>query len=438
MIPHELHRMLSRSYSSSPMIDRGVKEVLARRFATTLEAVERAQALEDQALAGDSTTNDQLPPHTPASITPTPHTTHVTRPTSPSRRRASKPSATTSKPSKAKRWRDLNRYEKLQGEIETAARHGGLPFSLNLGIGREGALLSSDDPARRLAHYLSRELRTAIGHDLPYTLVLELVRDDNGYDRLHAHGAVIPGSADLAKVKQAFLRAGGAATGSLAGARQLVLKPFKSDPAGWFSYCLKTKRWGKAQPQGRSIYTTRTLSQIAQRDYQQFGLSRPVETVRHRKPRPKRASSKSVTTDITSCFYSSFHHFPTRQPTRRDSYRSGKSTPSQEHHMPAIYVADDRYYPAVAMITRVYDLIAKDRITALRKFIRESGTALDDAFAIVGADVDQRVTVIEAFGELEPDPFTGNIEECQVKIVIGEIGDVWPENIRALEVAEAA
>jgi len=175
---------------------------------------------------------------------------------------------------KQKRARDLTIYEKLQLSIEAAGRAGGWAFSLNLGIGRESALLHSDDPARRFAHELSREFRKALGHDLPYSFALELCVDAHGYQRLHAHGTLVPGSEDMAAIQRALIRAGGKIEGSLAN-RQLEMEPLWG-AAGWTSYMLKNVRWRKALPDGRFIYISRPLAQAARAEYEEFGLSRHI------------------------------------------------------------------------------------------------------------------------------------------------------------------
>jgi len=38
--------------------------------------------------------------------------------------------------------------------------------------------------------------------------------------------------------------------------------------------------------------------------------------------------------------------------------------------------------------------------------------------------------IAEAIAALEPCPFHGCITSDQVKIVLGEVGDIWPESIR--------
>jgi hypothetical protein len=180
------------------------------------------------------------------------------------------------------RWRDLDQYQKLQASIESAGRRGGEAFSLNLGIGREGALFNSDDPARRLSHEINRALRRTFGHDLPYNFVLELTKDEHGYDRLHVHGSFIPGSESLDDIRNALTRAAGQALGTLGGKRQLDTRPI-FNAAGWASYVTKARRWGKARPDGRHVFVNRSLSQIARQDHAQFGLAGDILFARKRK-----------------------------------------------------------------------------------------------------------------------------------------------------------
>jgi hypothetical protein len=39
--------------------------------------------------------------------------------------------------------------------------------------------------------------------------------------------------------------------------------------------------------------------------------------------------------------------------------------------------------------------------------------------------------IAEAIAALEPCPFRGRITTDQVKIVLGEVGNIWPESIRS-------
>jgi hypothetical protein len=166
-------------------------------------------------------------------------------------------------------WRSLNETEKLGAAIQSAQRHGGHAFTLNLGVGREGALLHADDPSRLLSHYLSREFRRALGRDIPYSFVLEVARDMHGYDRLHVHGVVVIGDADLARVKEALIRAGGQIDHPQWAVKQLVLKPI-TDAAGWTSYLTKARRWHKPLPVGRHQFISREMKQLARQDYDEF------------------------------------------------------------------------------------------------------------------------------------------------------------------------
>jgi hypothetical protein len=39
-------------------------------------------------------------------------------------------------------------------------------------------------------------------------------------------------------------------------------------------------------------------------------------------------------------------------------------------------------------------------------------------------------TLAEKIAKLEPCPFAGRVTSDQVKIALGEFGDIWPESIR--------
>ncbi|TIW00340.1 MAG: hypothetical protein E5V77_09650, partial [Mesorhizobium sp.] len=169
-------------------------------------------------------------------------------------RRKATTRAKTTKP----RWRHLGELDKLQASVEAAERVGGFAWSLNFGIGREGALLHADDPARLLSTYISRELRRAIGHDLPYSFAMELCPDG----RLHTHGAIAAGAVDLDAVRKALIRAGGKIEGAARWVDdQLDLKPIKG-AIGWTSYITKMRRWGKAVPKGQHVFISRQLKQM--------------------------------------------------------------------------------------------------------------------------------------------------------------------------------
>ncbi|MER9210069.1 hypothetical protein [Mesorhizobium sp. M0771] len=180
-------------------------------------------------------------------------------------------------------WRELGEVGKLQPCVEAAGRLDGLAWSLNFGIGREGALLAHDDPARLLSTYISRELRGALGRDLPYSFVFELVRDSHGFNRLHAHGVIVLDGVDQDLVGEALIRAGGKIEDRVWAGRQLDLRAITS-ASGWTSYITKMRRWGKATPSNRYVFNSRQMKAIARHDYAEHGLSRPIA---FSKPRPK-------------------------------------------------------------------------------------------------------------------------------------------------------
>ena len=38
--------------------------------------------------------------------------------------------------------------------------------------------------------------------------------------------------------------------------------------------------------------------------------------------------------------------------------------------------------------------------------------------------------IVAALANLAPDPIAGRVTEDQIKTVLGEIGDIWPESVR--------
>lgn len=46
--------------------------------------------------------------------------------------------------------------------------------------------------------------------------------------------------------------------------------------------------------------------------------------------------------------------------------------------------------------------------------------------------------LVEALLKPEPCPFTGDVETDQIKLILGEVGGVWPERIRPADEMVAA
>lgn len=276
-IDHDLVAIIADLPTHFPPIDTPIEVTIGiGNFATTPLPGPKLEAMEAKSLTacrpGASVTGTTPPT--------APHQSHPYATTSnPLRTRTTTNTKGTSKP----RWRDLGDLHKLQASVESAGRLRGSAWSLNFGIGREGALLASQDPARLLSNDISRELRRAIGRDLPYSFVLELERDDQGFDRLHAHGVIVLSDADKDRVREALVRAGGKIEDSVWADRQLDMRAV-TDASGWTAYITKMRRWGKATPAGRHSFISRRLKAIARQDYAEHGLSRPIS---FSKPRRK-------------------------------------------------------------------------------------------------------------------------------------------------------
>jgi len=126
---------------------------------------------------------------------------------------------------------------KFARALEITGRRSGLAFSLNLGIGVEGTLHHSADPARIISDRLNRAFKNA-GFAAPrYALTIEISPEH----RAHVHGVIIV--ADQAQQKsnsplrRALVKAGGKIEGR-AASRQVDLKPLAA-ASGWHSYIIK-------------------------------------------------------------------------------------------------------------------------------------------------------------------------------------------------------
>lgn len=72
------------------------------------------------------------------------------------------------------------------------------------------------------------------------------------------------------------------------------------------------------------------------------------------------------------------------------------------------------------------------RRMAVHAALRGAGLELGD-LVIVGTRVDPEhyVDLVEQLAVLEPCWFSGQIEDYQVRFVLGEIGNIWPQTIRS-------
>ena len=100
--------------------------------------------------------------------------------------------------------------------------------------------------------------------------------------------------------------------------------------------------------------------------------------------------------------------------------------------MSAIYLDNDGYYRSIAFLTSIYRIPKQGRLAARRKHTRKHFGEIDALAASLTAQNNRYHAIMSALDVMEHDPWTGRIEECQVKIVLGEIGDIWPEHIREL------
>lgn len=275
----DLAKFIAALPTGFPRVEASIVEPIdTGKFATTAVPANTSEAPKSRHSA---------PHHIDAPVTGTAHPQSPCIPTAPNPSRPLTPATQRKnkgvKGARAKpRWRDLGELEKLQASIESAGRVDGLVWSLNLGIGREWALLNSDDPARLLSTYVSREFRRAIGQDLPYSFGMELCRDDQGLNRLHVHGVVVLGAVDSVRVGEALTRAGGKIEDRGWAKKQLELKPI-TGATGWTSYITKMRRWGKAVPANRHVFISRQLKQIARPGYEEFGLSKKLSFTKPRR-----------------------------------------------------------------------------------------------------------------------------------------------------------
>ncbi|MER8975263.1 hypothetical protein [Mesorhizobium sp. M0800] len=282
----DLAKFIAALPTGFPRVEAPIVEPIdTGKFATTAVPANTSEAPKSRHSA---------PHHIDAPVTGTAHPQSPCIPTAPNPSRpiapATQPKTKSSKRESTKpKWRKLGELGKLQAGIEAAGRQGGLAWSLNLGIGRESALLNSDDPARLLSNNISREFRRAVGHDLPYSFILELCRDNQGFERLHAHGVVVLGTVDSVRVREALTRAGGEIEDRGWAKKQLELKPIIG-AAGWTSYITKMRRWGKAVPANRHVFISRQLKQIARQDYDEFGLSKKLSFTKPRRARRAQAA----------------------------------------------------------------------------------------------------------------------------------------------------
>lgn len=79
------------------------------------------------------------------------------------------------------------------------------------------------------------------------------------------------------------------------------------------------------------------------------------------------------------------------------------------------YIGDEQYRRIVRLIT--WALNSSQPRRATRNELRIAGLV-------------DRPGLLEALLAVEPSPVTGRVDECSVKIALGEAGNVWPVSIR--------
>lgn len=75
------------------------------------------------------------------------------------------------------------------------------------------------------------------------------------------------------------------------------------------------------------------------------------------------------------------------------------------------YIGDEQYRRIVRLIT--WALNSSQPRRATRNELRIAGLV-------------DRPGLLEALLAVEPSPVTGRVDECSVKIALGEVGNVWP------------
>lgn len=172
-------------------------------------------------------------PHTPKpTITPTDdtHTPQLSK-----RLQVAKAKA---EPLLTRPWRKLWRHEKLARAFVVADEASGISFTLNLSDELQTTLLNLSDPARRMSHYINRELKAKVGIAFPYAFRFEF----SPRGRLHLHGALIPYSFDedhILAIDRALGRAGGKLKADVLRTNTQSYLGTLWDGLGWYAYCQK-------------------------------------------------------------------------------------------------------------------------------------------------------------------------------------------------------
>lgn len=99
-----------------------------------------------------------------------------------------------------------------------------------------------------------------------------------------------------------------------------------------------------------------------------------------------------------------------------------------------IYLPADRYAFEVAQISDLlqHRLPANpdDAQMAVHAQLRASGIYEQDSACYASHRSFQTPELVEALIALQPSPFTGEIDNSDVRLILGEVGNVWPETVR--------
>ncbi len=101
----------------------------------------------------------------------------------------------------------------------------------------------------------------------------------------------------------------------------------------------------------------------------------------------------------------------------------------------ALYMPAERYAFAVGSLTAIMRMRIRDveeRRDMIHACMRTVGIDTGAWFIADGRTHPEHYgELLEALLAVEPSPFSGEIDPCAVKFVLGEVGDVWPDWLMA-------
>lgn len=142
-------------------------------------------------------------------------------------------------PSLDKPWRQKWAHEKLAQAFMAVEAAKGATFNLHLSAKIQETFCNHPDPARLMASYISRELRTRLGECPPFGFAFDV--SDKG--RLHLHGAIIPlvmEEEHLNALDKALMVAGGRMKGARIVRQMQNYMNVCYDGIGWAAYSQKS------------------------------------------------------------------------------------------------------------------------------------------------------------------------------------------------------